>query len=221
MAPLYRLIREWDLPAQAWMLRCLTALMASIVVPCAFFSARRVLSDDRAAVGAAVMIALIPELFISACQVGNEAMAIAMGAVVVTLGLTRPGVWFGAALGVALLTKAYFLAFIPWAIVVLVRRCGIRRAAIAIGVCLAISGWWYVRTFLRTGTISGEQRDVLRMRPHIFPSARRFCACPGDTRWSFCSLPISGWAAGAFSRSGGGCMGWWKRCWPSRWRARY
>ncbi len=185
MAPVYRLMRGWDLPAQAWILRCLTALMASVVVPCVFFAARRVMGDDRVAVGAAVLVALMPELFISACRVGNEAMAIGMGAVVVTLGLTGPGVLFGAALGVALLTKAYFLAFVPWAIFVLVRRCGIRRAAVAMGVCVAISAWWYVRTFLRTGTVSGEQRDVLAHAAAHFSMGAAILHMPWKHTWDF------------------------------------
>jgi hypothetical protein len=163
LTPVYWAVRGLDLPAQVWILRCFAALLASVVVPCTFLAARGFFGD-RAAIGAAAMVAMMPELFLSACHVSNEALAIAMGAVVVMLGVTRPGVWFGIALGAALLTKAYFLAVIPWAVWVLVRRCGVRRAAIALAACVAISAWWYARTWALTGTITGEQHDILASR---------------------------------------------------------
>lgn len=160
LTPVYWAIRGASLPAQVWILRILTALAASVVVPCAFLTAREVFGGDRAGLIAAALVASMPELFISACHVSNDGLAIALGAVVVMLGVTRPGVWFGVALGAALLTKAYFLAAIPWAVFVLVRRCGTRRAAIAMAAGLAICAWWYARTWALTGTISGEQRDI-------------------------------------------------------------
>lgn len=161
LAPVYRLVRGFDLPAQVWILRLVTALIASVVVPCTFLAARRILADDRSAVGAAALVALIPELFISACHVSNEGLAIALGAVLVMLGVISPGIAFGIVLGAALLTKTYFLAVIPWAVFVLVRRCGARRAAIAIALCVMIGGWWYARTWMLTGTLTGEQHDIL------------------------------------------------------------
>lgn len=156
VAPVYRLVRGLDLPAQVWILRFLTALMASIAIPCAFFAARRVFADDAIAVGVAVLVASMPELYISACRVSNEGLAIALGAVIVMLGVSKRSAPLSVALGAALLTKAYFLAVLPWAAFVMFRSRRMRWLIL----CVAIAGWWYVRTWMLTGTITGEERDV-------------------------------------------------------------
>jgi hypothetical protein len=156
VAPIYRMIRGLELPTQVWILRCLTALMVSIVIPCAFFAARRVFADERIANGVAILVASMPELYISACRVSNEGLAITLGAVVVWLGVSRRAAPLGLALGAALLTKAYFLAVVPWAAFMMFKSRGSRWLLL----CLAIGGWWYARTWLLTGTITGEQSDV-------------------------------------------------------------
>jgi hypothetical protein len=155
-APVYRIIRGFDLPMQVWILRCLTALMASLAIPCAFFAARNIFSDHRLALGTAVLVASMPELYLSACRVSNEGLAIALGAVIVMLGVSKRVGPLSVALGAALLTKAYFLAFLPWAVFVMFKARRMRWLIL----CLAICGWWYVRTWLLTGTITGEERDV-------------------------------------------------------------
>jgi hypothetical protein len=164
MAPVYRMIRGLDLPAQVWILRCLTALIASTVIPCAFFAARRVLADDTLAIGAAVLVACMPELYISACRVSNESLAIALGAVIVMLGVSKRAAGLSVALGAALLTKAYFLAFVPWVAFVM---WGERRMRWLL-MCVVICGWWYARTWMLTGTLTGEQHDVAMARMSIF-----------------------------------------------------
>jgi hypothetical protein len=58
----------------------------------------------------------------------------------------------GLALGLGLLTKAYFLAFLPILI--------LRRRFSSLALSIAIGGWWYWRTFRLTGTITGEGLDV-------------------------------------------------------------
>lgn len=71
-------------------------------------------------------------------------------------------------LGLALLTKAYFLVLLPVAIAVtwLRLRGGwrpVRRElavlAAVLGVALAVGGWWYAAAFARNGSVSGEQME--------------------------------------------------------------
>ena len=175
MAPVYWVIRDCDLGTRVWILRILTALLASLVIPSAYFAVRQVISQAWLAVGFTVAIACLPQLLLSACRISNEGLAIGAGGITAALLLrcldsppsVRQGVWLGLALGAALLTKAYFLAMLPPAAVVCVfgwicgsRRDAARQALAAAAVCGGIAGWWYVRTVLLTGSISGEQNDI-------------------------------------------------------------
>ena len=68
------------------------------------------------------------------------------------------GAIFGLLLGGALLTKAYFLALLPWVAFILggfVHRdrkqreaAGLQMAA-ALAVCLVVAGWYYQRVSFR------------------------------------------------------------------------
>ena len=178
IAPVYRLISGFDLPTQVWILRILTALIASIAIPCAFFAARSIFSDDRLAIGTAVLVASMPELYISACRVSNEGLAIALGAVIVMRAVSKRAAPLSIVLGAALLTKAYFLAFLPWAAFVMWRARRIRWLLL----CLAIGGWWYVRTWILTGTLTGEQHDVALSRMSIFAADAAHAVAP-DARF--------------------------------------
>lgn len=194
-APVYWSIRRLPLPDQVWIMRLLAVLIASALVPLAFLTGRAIAGEPRlgTALGlsAALVIACMPELMMSAARIGNECLAMAMGGLLTLLGartlagplavpmglrevsLNQPGGWnqralvFGAVLGLALLTKAYFLAFLPWAIFLMLaalwkrsKRAAILGTLVMLVPCFAICGWWYVRTMLLTGTITGEEREV-------------------------------------------------------------
>jgi len=86
------------------------------------------------------------------------------------------GAVLGWALGAALLTKAYFLALLPWAAFVLVgvvlrdrkqRKAAAWQLAAALAVCLVVAGWYYQRVFALTGTITGEQNDIGAQASHV------------------------------------------------------
>lgn len=188
LLPVYWCVKSLGLATRVWVLRCITALLASTAIPIAFFTARRFFSehfsDERAALGVAVVVASLPQLAIDAFRVSNEGLAIALGnlTVLLVIGLwdSRPnplrGLGVGVILGAALLTKAYFLALLPWAAFVLVRAIlhdrQERRAAwvqlvSAVAGCLAIAGWYYWRTWILTGTLTGEQNDVGAQASHL------------------------------------------------------
>lgn len=157
--PFYWAIHGFSLPAQAWILRCLAGLIASAVIPLAAMIGRA-LGNAWLGVGASLVITAMPELMITAARISNESLAMAMGGLAIWLGLRALGgrdlAWFGVASGLALLTKAYFLALIPWMLWI----CWKKRAVSPVLICIAIAGWWYVHTWLMTGTITGEEREV-------------------------------------------------------------
>ena len=133
LLPVYWCVKSLDLSTQVWVLRCITALLASTAIPIAFFTARSFFAkhflDQRAALGVAVVVASLPQLAIDAFRVSNEGLAIALGSLAVLLMIrlsdsppsSLRGFGIGLVLGAALLTKVYFLALLPWAAFVLVR----------------------------------------------------------------------------------------------------
>ncbi|MGH9627267.1 MAG: hypothetical protein ACRD7E_02720, partial [Bryobacteraceae bacterium] len=176
----YLLGKTLSLPAQVLILRLLSIGIASAVVFLAYAVARQVLPGVTFAVLVAMLMACLPGFFIDVCRVGNECLSIVLtGAVVLLMfrvvrsdaGL---GSWMllGAALAAALLTKAYALAFLPVlpiaACLSLMRNRPLmsnrwsagKTAAgfiLALLVIVALSGWWYWRSWVNTGTLSGEQ----------------------------------------------------------------
>lgn len=180
LAPFYHLMEGCSIPSLVLLLRFLTVLIASAAVPVGFFAARRAFQNDAMALGVALVMASFPEMFIVIGHVSNEGLSVAMGALFVLLALVMAdgmsslgsSLLFGVALGAALLTKAYFLALIPLAAVVLYyATCGIAgsrsRPALKIAavLCLstAISGWWYVHNVVVTGTLTGQFEDARAM----------------------------------------------------------
>jgi 4-amino-4-deoxy-L-arabinose transferase-like glycosyltransferase len=167
MLPIYWAVRSMPLPEQVWTLRCVTLLLASIAIPVSWAIAARFFANERARLAVALVVASMPQLAIDAFRISNEGLAIAIGSaatlVVIRAGESartwRFGIVAGLTLGAALLTKAYFLALLPWAVVVLMKSN--RKQAMAAAVsCLIVAGWYYERVIRLTGTITGEQNDI-------------------------------------------------------------
>ncbi len=184
LTPVYWMVSSQELPTKIWVLRCVTLLLASIAIPLAFTTAKRFFRDQRAALGVAVIVASMPQLAIDAFRVSNEGLSIAMGSIAVLAVIrlwdspasTIRGAVVGLALGAALLTKAYFLALLPWAAFVLVgvlmrdrkqRKAAGLQSVAALAVCLLVAGWYYQRVFALTGTLTSEQNDIGARASHI------------------------------------------------------
>ena len=126
------------------------------------------------------LLAVLPELMIDLARVGNECLSVLLYSGLTLLALPShphsdkedlaPGraIWTGVALGLGLLTKAYFLAAVP-ALGILylwrMRLTGRRRkwivcAAFVFGIAFLLSGWWYVLNRIETGAWSGVQESV-------------------------------------------------------------
>jgi len=149
-----------DISTRVHRLRVLSVLIASLAIPCAWFAALELFYSRRIAFSVCALIAVMPGLMIDIARIGNESLAIALASFLILL-LLRPraseprpqeAISLGLALGLGLLTKAYFLAFIPLII--------FRRRINSLILAIAIAGWWYLRNFRLTGTWTGEIMDV-------------------------------------------------------------
>jgi hypothetical protein len=153
-----RMLIDAPIRTRVYPLRLFSILIASLVIPLAYLAAFELFFSRAIALSVCALIAAMPELMIDIARIGNESLAIAIASWITWLLLRdsepRPqgAVSLGIALGLGLLTKAYFLAFIPILI--------LRRRFSSLALSIAIGGWWYWRTFRLTGTITGEGLDV-------------------------------------------------------------
>jgi hypothetical protein len=171
------LLRDLPLPERVYLLRYLSFLLASAVIPIGYLVARRAFGSRSFAFGAIAVIALMPELVLELSRVANDSLATALYSALLWLALKvldEPGragwsLAYGLTLGLGLLTKAYFLTAIPATALLLLwlfwkgdgrRRRILRNACLIAGVAFGVSGWWYVRCRLLTGSWSGLQQDV-------------------------------------------------------------
>jgi hypothetical protein len=190
-APLYyylfaislRWMSAMPLLSRIYLLRILNVLLASAVLPLAYWIANRTLLSNLQAVGVTAVIVLLPELMVNLARVGNESLALICYSVLLVAALQvshQPKSWYwwvllGSALGVGLLTKAYFLTTIPAVIVVVgvvfwsaandgARTGGtgavIGRSVGAFALSFAIAGNWYLRVHAASGSWSGQGDDA-------------------------------------------------------------
>src|SRR5215510_4735909 len=112
LAPAYRLTAGLPLPTRVWLLRLISLLAASIVIPMGFLAARRIFGEDRRALGVSALIAALPELMMTVCHVGNDSLAVAAGGLFLLALLRwkeqphsiRRAITLGTVVGLSLLT---------------------------------------------------------------------------------------------------------------------
>ena len=127
----------------------------------------------------------MPVLTFTATHVGNDGLAIGLGTIVVWSALERKSAALLFSLGAALLTKAFFLAFLPPIVLLLFYRGTRRVAAIALSGVAVIAGWWYWQTWAATGSLTG---NVILVHPGLAEMARTILRFPAlkaaDFAWT-------------------------------------
>ncbi len=164
------------LPGQVFALRLFGLLLACAALLLGYLFARDLFGDVQLALLSTALVVAMPELFINICRVSNEPLALLLCTVLLLLavrflGTDRPGRYIAAmavTLGLALLTKAYFLAFVPAFLFVLWLRLRnsasviglVVRVAIALGILAGVAGPWYWHMHRVSGSWSGENSDA-------------------------------------------------------------
>ena len=172
MAPVYGLFAQASFLTRVWVLRLVSLLIGSAVIPLVFAVAREVLECELHALGAAAMVAATPQLMMSVNHIGNESLSIVVGTLFLYFLLRwkrRPecgaaAAGLGITLGAALLTKAYFLALLPATVAMAMvwarRNRAYVQGALVLSCPAAIAEWWYTRTWILTQSLSGEQIEI-------------------------------------------------------------
>jgi len=191
-APLYywlmavpaSLLRQLWLVDRVWWIRILSFLLGSLCIPIGYAIARHFFASERIAIGVTLAVALLPELALTLSRISNEGLAVVAYTTLLFAGIKwaeRPdftrAVPVGVALSFSLLTKAYALTAVPALLVVGLGIAGLdrkrRRSVLAstvavVGIAMLLSSWWYVRSYVQTGTISGlDEAIALREIPAL------------------------------------------------------
>jgi 4-amino-4-deoxy-L-arabinose transferase-like glycosyltransferase len=163
---------------RVWFARILSVIIGSLSIPVGFWLCRKVFQNDAIAIGISAFIVVMPEFAFNLSRVSNECLS---AAIYTTLFLAvchwidQPeslvrAITVGALLGLGLLTKAYFLTAVPALCVLQFWLCMtqpkkrslfLKSATTIFVISGAISGWWYVRNILQTGTVSGLDEALL------------------------------------------------------------
>ncbi|MCC6264617.1 MAG: glycosyltransferase family 39 protein [Bryobacterales bacterium] len=163
-----------DLPSRVYALRMALVAIASLCLPLLWMLCRRVFASQELTAPACLVLALMPNFAVYVARVSNDGLAVTLMALAMVVFASQTPLRHWAltsamAAGVAAaaaLSKAYGILLIPvYALVSLVPKPSgwlnpLRRFALFLAVFLLLAGWWFVPTFLSTGTLSGERLDV-------------------------------------------------------------
>ncbi len=226
-APLYywlmavptRLCFSCGLPARVLLVRWLSVLLASLLIPIAYLAAVAVLGSQAEAIGVVAVITCMPELMIDVSRAGNESLAIVVYSALTVLLLKavqpRQAKWFagaGLVLGIGLLSKAYFVLAIPaflFTILYAAWRSPAERRPIAwnaflgLAIAAALSSGWYWRNYSLTGSWSGEENDVAAVHGglgQLFAAAAHVNWVGGVTSVLVSHVWFGGWSFLKFPR---------------------
>jgi 4-amino-4-deoxy-L-arabinose transferase-like glycosyltransferase len=173
--PLY-LLKGSSLLTRVWIARSSSLLIGSAIIPLSFWIAAQFFNDSMA-IAFTAFIALMPELAITVVRISNECLAIVLYSLLILAtiiwssrgGSYSQAVLTGTLLGLGLLTKAYFLTAIPAVMLITLwlghkhhaLRPAMVQGSLSILIVLAIAGWWYVRNYIQTGTVSGLDEAIM------------------------------------------------------------
>jgi hypothetical protein len=168
---------EWAIPGgalpwRAYRLRLFCAFLSLALVVYASLQLGELMGLRRAYLGAAVFLLLATQnLYGAIAHVANDWLSVALIPLLFLAAerfrqrpAVREAVVFALTLAAGLLTKSYFLVFVPFA-VLLVLWVGRKQIWVFAGLVAAAAGPWYLRNVLLYDSLSGLQASV-RAIPH-------------------------------------------------------
>jgi 4-amino-4-deoxy-L-arabinose transferase-like glycosyltransferase len=171
-----KVLPHTSLVERVWSVRILTLFLASLAIPIGYVLTLSLFRNQTLAIAIVAMVSVVPGLALASSRVSNESLAIPLYSLLlltVIAWLREPrrhlAVAVGTLLGLGLLTKAYFLTAVP-AVIVLYFWCASKsrrhndlfvQLSIILGIAFAVSGWWYARNYIQTGTFSGLDEALM------------------------------------------------------------
>lgn len=173
LAPIDAVLGGVSLPARVLILRLVCALLATVLIFLAMDGLCRTLSLDAPFHLAALALLFEMQIYEAAvAHLANDWLSIAAAAwffaalaAFVRFHRQRDAILLGVVLAAGLLAKAYFLAFVPVFVLVLLaklfeKQITLKTAGIAALVAAALASPWYLRNLLVYRTLAGMQENV-------------------------------------------------------------
>ena len=165
LAPFHALWSRAPLPVRVWRLRLVCALASTLATGLLLFRLAAVLAVDA---GTAVFLAFSSQMFYATtAHITNDWLSVPLFLLVVAaavdlyLNPRRAALAILAlALAAGLLTKAYFLALIPFALAIVLLRRGWRDTAAFSAIGLLPAAPWYIRNLFLYRDLAGLQENV-------------------------------------------------------------
>jgi hypothetical protein len=172
LAPAYLLARDWSWPWHMLFLRLVSWSFAFIGFAAGTIAGVRVLRDLNLAPSLALLLPawplLFPEFIVDTARLGTNGLSLCFAGIAwaFTLRLLREPGWsaavgLGAALGVGLLTKVFFVPIsLGVGLLFLYQAFRLRSfrpiisVAIALGIAVLVGGGWYLHNWLTMGSLT-------------------------------------------------------------------
>ena len=166
------LLRRLPLPHRVWLLRLLVSFACVLLMFGGTFAlAREAGLDGTYSVFLLFLIFSCQMFWAAIAHIDNDWLAVPLAVWLIVWALrchrqpsTRDTVWLGIIMGLGLLSKAYFLVFVPLlllAAIVWYRQGRLRPNGLALllAIPLLLSGPWYARNLLLYGNLSGRLEE--------------------------------------------------------------
>lgn len=207
---------DWRWDRQLMLMRLVSVAMVGALPLLAFLTARRLSGSAAVGSAAAYLPLAVPQLAHVGSSVGNDALVVLLGAVLVTaLSYLLTGsrhrltlLAVAVSLGSGLLTKGLVLPLVPAtavALVVALRRTGLTwsataaRSLLTLTGAFVIGGWWWLINLLRYGTVQpnglGVERERAAPSVGVLDFAGRFVEQVNTSFWGnfgWLELPLPG-----------------------------
>jgi hypothetical protein len=153
------------IPRRVWILRLLLAAACVGLTFVGLWALGAESGLDSAFTAALVFLMFSCQMYwATIAHIGNDWLAVPIAVWLIVWALrhhrqpsTRTAVWLSVIMGLGLLSKAYFLVFVPlYALAALVWR---KRWAVLFAIPAVLSGPWYVRNLVLYGNLSGRLEE--------------------------------------------------------------
>jgi hypothetical protein len=162
-------LRNAPLPQRIWILRLLVTMACVLLVFRGVWALGAEAGLNETFTAAVAFLTFSCQMFwATIAHVGNDWLAVLLAVWLMVWGLrchrqpaVRNAVWLGVVLSAGLLTKAYFLVFVPLYLLAAVvwyrkRMLPVRGLAALVGTPLVLAGPWHVRNLMLYGSLSGR-----------------------------------------------------------------
>jgi hypothetical protein len=161
LAPFNSLWSRTPLPARIWRLRLICAVAATLAAGLLLLRLARFLGLDPPAQLAALFLLFSSQVFYATtAHVANDWLALPLFLLVLTAAAECRSFLMAVALAAGLLTKAYFLAMVPFAVILVLRRRGFRQAVSVAAIALLPASPLYIRNMVLYHDLGGQQESL-------------------------------------------------------------